>query len=386
MSIHLAIVTPFPPVRSSIGQYGYYISNALAGTGNFSQITLLAQATSNANETDSQWPFRIERLWHLDRFDSSLRIAKRLRQLKPDLIWFNLGASVFGQTPLSNVAGLFSPLLSRRNGIPTVITLHELLAQADLQTLDVPGGSLARWGVRLIQNLCTRADLVCVTLRRHADYLSQNNFDTRVVHIPHGTFVSPVLLKNSPNLEILFFGYIAPFKGLELLLKAFSDLRAQYPSISLTIAGGEHPRFPGYLQQIRSSCKGDPAIRWLGYIPENELHEVFARTTLVALPSTATTGSSSVLYRAAAWGRPVVASDLPEFRAICEEEGLRVESFPSGDDIRLRDALARLLMDPVRRESQSRHNFHIIKEKLTLAHTCQAYLKAFELALSTHRL
>jgi len=385
MSMHLAIVTPFPPGRSSIGQYGYYLSDALARTGRFSRITLLTQFAPEDDQADSRLPFRVERLWHLNRFDASLRISRRLEQLKPDLIWYNLGASIFGKNPLSNVSGLLSPMLSRMAGIPTVITLHELLAQADLQTLRVPGGRLAGWGAQFIQDMTTQADLVCVTLHRHAKYLSRNNPRMQVMHIPHGTFVSPTLLTNSPKPEILFFGYIAPFKGLELLLKAFSDLHSHHPSVSLTIAGGEHPRFHGYLEQVRSSCEGNPAIRWLGYVPETELRQVFARAALVVLPSTATTGSSSVLYRAAAWGRPIVASDLPEFRAIAEEEGLSVEFFPSGDDVGLGTALDRLLMDPARRAAQARHNYQIIKENLTLTHTCHAYLRAFEFVLNAHK-
>jgi glycosyltransferase involved in cell wall biosynthesis len=386
MSIHLAIVTPLPPIRSSIGQYGYYISEALARTGNFEQITLLAQTAPNAQQTDSKLPFQVERLWDLNRLDASLKISSRLKQVKPDLIWYNLGVSIFGgQSPLSNAAGLLSPALSKMIGIPTVITLHESIAQADLPTLHVPGGRLTRWGASLIQYICTQADLVCVTLHRHAEYLSQNNPNIQVMHIPHGTFTSPTLLASSSNLEFLFFGYIAPFKGLELLLKVFSDLYSRYPSLSLTIAGGEHPRFPGYLQHIRSSCGENPAIRWLGYVPEIELRQVFARAAIVILPSTATTGSSSVLYRAAAWGRPIVASDLPELRASAEEERLWVEFFPSGDDVGLRTALERLLVDSERRTNQAYHNYHIIKEHLTLAHTCQAYLKAFEIALINHK-
>lgn len=386
MSIHLAIVTPFPPVSSSIGQYGYYLSNALARTGRFAQITLLAQISSDAQQADSKLPFRIERLWHLNRFDACLKISNRLKQLKPDLIWYNLGISVFGQSLLSNVAGLLSPAISKIAGIPTVITLHELIAQADLRTLHVPGRQLTRWGATsLIHYICTQADLVCVTLRRHAEYLSQNNSNMQVMHIPHGTFTSPTILTNSSNLEILFFGYIAPFKGLELLLKVFTDLCLRNSSLSLTIAGGEHPRFPGNFQHIRRSCEENPAIRWLGYVPENELHQVFARAAVVVLPSTATTGSSSVLYRAAAWGRPIVASNLPELRATAEEEGLWVEFFPSGDDLGLGTALERLLMDSERRTTQAHHNYHITKDHLTLDHTCQAYLRAFELALSNHR-
>jgi glycosyltransferase involved in cell wall biosynthesis len=383
--MHLAIVTPFPPVKSSIGQYGFYLSEALAQTGKFTGITVLTQIAPGTEQVDSKLPFRVERLWRLNRFDTSLKILNRLKQVKPDLVWYNLGASTFGRSPLSNVAGLLSPALSKLINIPTVVTLHEVIEHADLQALHAPGGPLALWGAKLIQYISIQADLVCVTLHQHAEYLSQSNSNIQVMHIPHGTFTPPVLLPDSANLEILFFGYIAPFKGLELLLKVFRDLHSHYPLLNLTIAGGEHPRFPGYLKDIKRSYRDNPAIRWLGYVPENELRQVFSRATLVVLPSIATTGSSSVLYRAAAWGRAIIASDLPELRAVTNEEKLWIEFFPSGDEDNLRITIERLLMDTAQRKAQAHHNYKIIKEHLTLTHTSQAYLQAFELVLKNHK-
>src|SRR5512134_623007 len=102
MSIHLAIVTPLPPFRSSIIQYGYYLSHAFARSGKFAKITLLAQIAANVDTVDNQLPFQVERLWHFNQLDTSLRIVNRLKQLKPDLVWYNLGATIFGRSSLSN--------------------------------------------------------------------------------------------------------------------------------------------------------------------------------------------------------------------------------------------------------------------------------------------
>jgi len=385
MSSHLVIVTPFPPMKNSIGQYGYYLSKAIAQTGKFEHVTVITQVATDTQQFDAELPFRVERVWHLNRPDSSLKILNQLKKYKPDLVWYNLGASIFGKSPPSNIAGLLSPALSRMIGIPTVITLHELIEQSDLQALHVPGGQLASYGVSLIQKLCTQADVVCVTLRQHATYLSQTVPGVQVIHIPHGAFTSPTFLTNLPNLEILFLGYIAPFKGLELLLNVFRDLRTHHPSLNLMIAGEEHPRFPGYLKHIRNIFGEDPAICWLGYVPELDLSQIFAQATIVVLPNSATTGASSVLYRAATWGRPIVASDLPELRAVADEENLQVEFFRSGDSISLKTTLERLLMDPEQRTRQAHHNYHVIKERLTLTHICQMYLQAFELALAGHK-
>ncbi len=382
--IHLAIVTPFPPGANGIGRYGAHVSGALARSNVFERITVLTEIAPNTRPVEGHRPIRVERLWRPDGLDAGWKIAARLQQLKPDVAWFNLGASTFGRSPLANLSGLLSPMLSRIAGLPSVVTLHEMVEQADLRALGVRGGRLAIWGARSIRFLTTQADVVCVTLRRHTEWLAARNPGTRTVHIPHGVFDSPELLVDSCDPELLIFGSFAPFKGLELLLDLFRELHRRYPSLRLTVAGSEHPRFPAYLDRVRHIFGEHPAVHWLGYVPEAELRTIFARATIVVLPYIATTGSSSVLYRAVGWGRPVVASDLPELRAISEEERLWIEFFPHGDAAGLAAALERLLADPAQRTAQAHHNYHIVMRHLTLAHTCQAYLRAFDLALASH--
>ena len=384
--LHLAIVTPFPPRLSGIGQYGYHVSRALVRTGVFERVSVLTETAPDTPPVERCHRLRIERLWRCNGLDAGWRIAVRLQQLKPDLVWYNLGASSFGRSPAVNVCGLLSPALGRLAGLPAVVTLHETVEQSDLGTLGAPGGRLASWGARLVRLLTTQADVVCVTLRRQADWLAARDPSVCLVHIPHGVFDAPQLLEKSGELALLFFGSLAPFKGLDLLLDAFRRLQRHYPSLRLVVAGSEHPRYPGYLSRAWQAFKQDPAVDWLGCVPEVKLREVFARATLVVLPYLATTGSSSVLYRAAGWGRPIVASDLPELRSLVEEERLRVEFFPKGDRACLAATLERLLADPELGAAQARHNYLTVASRLTLADTCQAYLRAFDLALAArHR-
>jgi glycosyltransferase involved in cell wall biosynthesis len=222
-------------------------------------------------------------------------------------------------------------------------------------------------------------------LRRHVECLAARNPNACLMHIPHGLFDPPELLASSGDLELLIFGMLSPFKGLELLLDVLRDFHRRSPSLRLTIAGAEHPRFPSYVSRVRHAFGEHPAIHWLGYVPEAKLRNVFARATIVVLPYLATTGSSSVVYRAAGWGRPIVASDLPELQAIAEGDRLWIEFFPSGDRASLAATLERLLADPALRVAQAQHNYDTVARHLTLAHTCQAYLRAFDLALATRK-
>jgi glycosyltransferase involved in cell wall biosynthesis len=381
---HLVVVTPLPPTVSGIAEYGYHISQALALCGAFERVTVLTDRTPRSLSIDRNTTLRVEALWERGKANVGWKIATRLQALKPDLVWYNLGASNFGSQPVANGSGLLSMVWGFATGLPTVVTLHEMIDQIHPQVLQGHQGLVLSFGKRLFSQLSISADVVCVTLRHHANWLKNRLPAVRVLHIPHGTYNTDVL-PESGNEELLTFASWAPFKGLENILRAFEVLHRQRPTLRLTVAGGEHPRFPGYLDDVRQAYNDHPGIAWVGFVPECALRAVFARATAVVLPYSATTGSSGVLYRAAAWGRPIVASNLPELRATAEEEGLLVQFCPPGDTSAFVAAILRLLSDPVLRSTQTEHNRNIITSRLTLSETCRSYLHAFDLALTVRR-
>ena len=380
--MHLAIVSPFPPTITGIGQYGYHVTRGIASTGRFSRITVLAGADGEQSDHPNHLgDTMIEYCWKPGQLKTRRTILSRLRQLDPDLVWFNLGASIFGNSPLSNLSGMFIPSLVRRMGYPTVVTLHELMALADLHALNAPGGDLALLGAHLFTKIATQADVVCLTMRHYVDWLSARGADC--VHIPIGAYHEPELLHQAKTQELLFFTTLAPFKGLEILLAAFENLRAEFPQIKLTIAGAEHARFPNYAQDLKTRFNGTHNIDWLGKVAEENVIELFRGAQIVILPYTASTGSSSVLYQAATWGRAVVASDLGENLKLARENDLQLQFFESGDAQSLQGAIRALLTSPDLRNAHAEHNF-MSMQRVRPIFTSQHYIEAFDRALRKH--
>ncbi len=376
--MHLAIVTPFPPVITGVGQYGYHITCELARSGQFSRITVLAG--SQVLEANPDYPSQteVEYCWIPGQLDSRWRILSRVKKLKPDLIWLNLGASIFGKSPWLNISGLLTPTFIRNLGYPTVVTLHELVELADLRTLNAPGGPFAGWGAHILTNIASDADVVCLTMKHYADWLSDRRVEC--MYLPIGAYHQPELLREPVADELLFFTTLAPYKGLDLLLQAFQEMRAEYPGIRLTIAGTEHPRFPEYAQTLKERCMHTEGIHWLGPVQEDDVKDLFQRAKIVVLPYTASTGASSVVYQAATWGRAIAGSDLNEIQMLTKENGLRVEFFKTGNVQSLRVAIRNLLDLPLRRLDQVENNFRAI-QNMSLDTTCRRYLQAFNRAL-----
>lgn len=375
--MHLVIVSPFPPAITGIGQYGYHVTRALANSGSFARLTVLAGAAQSGEHPNHLGLTEIDYCWQPDSLRARQAILSRLKRLNPDLVWFNLGASIFGKSPLSNVIGLLTSM-SAMQMVPTVVTLHELIELADLRTLNAPGGRLAPLGARLLTRIATQADVVCLTMQHYADWLSSRGIDC--VHIPIGAYHEPELLDETDACELLFFTTLAPYKGLELLIKAFARLRADYPRLRLTIAGAAHARFPDYGRELKACFRGAEGIQWLGQVSEEDVKGLFRRAQIVVLPYTASTGSSSVLYQAATWGRAVVASNLNEHRRLASEAHLQVQFFENNKLQSLCESIRLLLDSPALRRAQAYHNFNAIQHLRPRA-TAGRYVRAFNRAL-----
>ncbi len=376
--MHLAIVTPFPPAITGIGQYGYHVTRALAKLGAFSRVTVLAGSQVNGETPNHLGLTEIEYCWQPDSFNARPAILSRLKRLNPDLIWFNLGASIFGKSPLHNVSGSLTPMLAKQMGYPTVVTLHELVEFADLRALNAPGGPFAPVGARLLTRIATQADVICLTMYHYKELLSTRQVDC--AHIPIGAYHEPELLNESGSQELLFFTTLAPFKGLELLIEAFCRLRKKYPRLKLNIAGAEHTRFSNYTKELRTRFKEMDDIRWLGQIPEDQVRNLFRGSQIVVLPYTASTASSSVLYQAATWGRAVIASDLEEICMLASENNLQIEFFKTGNIESLCTSIQSLLDSPMKRRAQAEHNFGAILPTRP-QETGKQYIRAFNRAL-----
>jgi len=376
--MHLAIFTPFPPAITGIGQYGYHVTRALAKSGAFSRVTVLAGSQGNGETPNHLGLTEIEYCWKPGSLNARPAILSRVKRLNPDLIWFNLGASIFGKSPLCNVSGSLTPMFAKQMGFPTIVTLHELVEFADLRALNAPGGPFAPMGARLLTRIATYADVICLTMQPYKELLASRQLDC--AHIPIGAYHEPELLNESDSQELLFFTTLAPFKGLELLIEAFCRLRKKYPRLKLNIAGAEHARFSNYTRELRTRFDGMEGVHWLGQIPEDQVMNLFRESQIIVLPYTASTGSSSVLYQAATWGRAVIASDLEEICTLANENNLQIEFFKAGNMESLCTSIQNLLDSPQKRRLQAEHNF----KSILPAHpgeTGKKYISAFNRAL-----
>lgn len=134
----------------------------------------------------------------------------------------------------------------------------------------------------------------------------------------------PPLRNGRPR--ILFVGRPEPRKGLPVLLQAFGQLDGD---AALDLVGPTGPSGPG--------------VTYHGRCDERSRGELLARASVLCAPSLRSESFGLVLLEAMAAGVPVVASDLPGYRAVLPPEcGVLV---PPGDVDALATTLRRVLAD-----------------------------------------
>ncbi len=373
----LAIVSPYPPEISGIGQYGARMAEGLARSGRFAEVRVFTHHVPDAPALERKEGLTVQRTWWRGDRATMWVIPNAIAAWQPDLVWFNLGLSVFGRSRADNFLGLLSPMLVRLAGMPTVVTLHEIFEAVNLRALGAVNGRLTRWGGAAAMHCLLRADAVCLTLSSYIALIEQRYGARNLVHIPHGAYDTPAFTPLPREQRILMFATHAPYKGLPELIDIFRGVRAAGSEALLTVAGSDHPRFPGYLQSVQSAAGHVPGLEWRIGVPESRIPDLFARARVVALPVRATTGASSVVHRAAAHGRPVVVYDLPDLRVVAAEENLRFDFVPAYDSAAFGARLRYLLDHPAECERIGQANVAAMQNN-TLEMTCRRYVRVFE--------
>lgn len=143
---------------------------------------------------------------------------------------------------------------------------------------------------------------------------------------------------------ILFVGTIEPRKNLDTLLDAYLDIPSSLRAeVELIVAGPAGWSARETHKRLRS---GLPGVRYLGYIPEQDLPALMAGATVFAYPSLYE-GFGFPVAQALACGVPVIASNISSLPEVTADAAILIDP-NSPEDIRT--ALERLLQSQSLRE------------------------------------
>ncbi len=146
--------------------------------------------------------------------------------------------------------------------------------------------------------------------------------------------------------NILFFGLIRKYKGLDILLEAFGGLDESY---QLIIAGEPYGSFEPY-QKIIDSIPGKDRIHiFPKYIKDSEVKAYFSAADLTVLPyrSATQSGISSISYH---FEVPMIVTDVGGLKSTIGESGTGIVA-EKPEPSCIREEIEKYFADPMIKES-----------------------------------
>jgi len=357
-NLNIALVTPYPPSKTTLNEYGYYLAKHLSEKPELEQLFLLTEETEEAYEPENG-KMSFFPCWKFNSLKNPFRILSQIRQLKPDAVVINLQFLLFGDKKVAAALGLMLPVLLKLFGIKSIVLMHNILEEVDLKNAGISNSKIMRFIYNMIGNFLTRcilmADIVGVTIEKYVDVLTEKYKKSNIVLFPHGTFESPAMPDFSVKegrKKILAFGKFGTYKKVEILIEAFDKLQQKgIEDMELVIAGTDSPNVKGYLEDVAEKYQNVNNIVFTGYVPENEVSTVFEESSMVVFPYTSTTGSSGVLHQTGSYGKPAILPNLGDLGRLVEEEGYAGEYFEPESSESLSNAIEKLMTDvPYRRQ------------------------------------
>jgi glycosyltransferase involved in cell wall biosynthesis len=345
--VKIALITSFPPSRHALNEYGFHVAEQLRQERCVDLTVLGDYLPTPADELPG---FQVDRCWGFGKPGNIVSLLRAIRRVKPDVAWFNLGFASFGARPLSALLGLVTPAAARLNGVYSHVTLHQLFETVNLEDAAVTSPRLYRAGGWLATHLLLSANSLSVLMPAYRRTLDEKYGRGRVNIQSHGIFAGrpdppDFTRRGNPIHCILAFGKWGTYKRLELLIEAFNRVITKFPNVRLVIGGSDHPKTPGYVASMAQRHAND-RIRFLGYVPEASIADLFREASLAVMPYTSSAGSSGVAHLAAQYGVPVIAPGIEDFRELAEHEGIAMRFFTPGDVDSLVEQLLLALNSP----------------------------------------
>ncbi len=243
-----------------------------------------------------KWLSRFQRLPHLNFYGSSVREAKSIVRLGAERVP-SLLLSHYGQTALRMLA------VSNRLDIPHVAHFHG----SDLSS------SLAnRWYRWSLRAQLDKFDAVVVVGSAQRDWLVRQGWcnPDKIHLIPCGAplqdFVRTKPISFDP-LRFLTVSRLTPQKGLDINIRAFAQIRAEYPLASLTIVGSGKDL--ARLQPLVSELGLTESVRFTGALSPSEVRAQLDDASVFLQHSLDSEGFGVSLTEAMAMELPVIVSD-----------------------------------------------------------------------------
>lgn len=330
--MRITLIGPVSPYRGGIAQYTAQLHAALGNTDDRLTLSYSRQYPAmlypGGNDKEPQ-PHRYlpDVEYSIDAANplSWSIVGRRILDFDPDLIvvqWWHVYWAPFM---------LWAKRLAKSNGKRLTVICH-----------NVDDHETSKWKVRARNFALDGCEDFLVHSHSHAELIRAAYPESlvRMHPIPaYTSFPEPdTNLKRRAQTELLFFGLIRPYKGLDVLLRALCKQADK--DFHLTVAGESWDGVAAYEKIISEGGYAHRVEILSSYVSDQMAANLFARADAIVLPYKSASGSA-VAALAFNYHKPVVASrigGLPDI--IAPGTGILVEAGNVDD---LAEALSRVM-------------------------------------------
>jgi len=295
----IALIGPMPPHRGGIAQYGLRLHQALRAGSDATTFAFKRQYPVWLYPGESDIDPDGERI-------EGDNVRYSIDSLNP-LSWISTAHAIVALRPIAAVmqwwtvfwwpAFMLIALRLRSKGIPVILLCHNVV--------DHESSSWKEW---LSTRMLGLADGFVVHSREHRSLLEARFPGRPIMQAPIPTYEdhaqSSHRLEKRGRLDLLFFGFLRPYKGLDVLLDALELLGDR--EVYLTVAGEAWDDCSDTVERLRR-MEGNNLELHLEFVPGDLAAALFERADAVVLPYEKASGSA-VVALAYNFDKPVVAS------------------------------------------------------------------------------
>lgn len=297
------IIGPFPPIKGGISQYDEYLANELKKSSELHCISYKRQypkfLIKNREQIDVSYKERAQADFSIDSVNplTWLTVLNKVRKFKPDLVilpwWVVYWAPMY----------LFFLSSFRLLNIKSLLICHNIYEHEDNALKKALSKSVLKMaGTFLVHTESEKIKLKNIvgakTIIKHLLPIFSS------VSIDYSK--SQKIGSEQFDLELLFFGFVRPYKGLDMLLEALQYV--ENAKVHLTIAGEFWDDKEDYLNYIKEHNLQNIDIVD-EYISDEEVADYFRCCDVVVLPYRDATGSA-VIASAYGHNRPVLVTNV----------------------------------------------------------------------------
>ena len=361
--MRIAVLSSFYPLRGGIAQFNAHIVAELGKSHTVKAFNFKRQypgllfpgKTQYVTPDDEADPVESEALLDTVRPSTWVRTARAIRAWKPDLLILRYWMSWFAPS---------LGWIARHAGCKVIAILDNVIPH-EPHAFDKP---LTRYFLDGCDGFVTMSPSVTdelLSLRKDARFVELFHplYDHFGERLPREEAEDLLGLSHGKK-NLLFFGLIRDYKGLDILLEAFRDLPDDY---QLVVAGEPYGSFDKYREIIESLPGKDRVHVFPDYIRDSEVKRYFSVADVTVLPyrSATQSGISAISYH---FGVPMIVTDTGGLKATVGDRGTGLVA-PSADPTAIREEILLFFGDSALRTSCT-EAIRSEKERLSWSRFC----------------